>query len=210
MGKYSLADTTFPLDKKYRIHILNKVSGDTIDVGYPNKFSGRYSFSVIPGSYRLTYEGFGFVSRNIDTTIIQDNPVLSIELNVTLQRDTSVSLKPVAEQVYEKINLQDIPVVAAIDSSILIKNMKVSDVNDANINEADVLYYTVQVMALKNPVDISYFKRISDMKVMYSDADKFYRYTTGRLKTRDEATALRLDLIRKGYPEEIFIKKVTK
>jgi hypothetical protein len=66
------------------------------------------------------------------------------------------------------------------------------------------------VMALKNPVDISYFKRITDMRVMYNDIDKFYRYTTGRCTTRDEAAALRLDLIRKGYPEEIFIKKVSK
>jgi hypothetical protein len=48
------------------------------------------------------------------------------------------------------------------------------------------------------------------MRVMYNDADKFYRYTTGRFATREEATALRSELIRKGYPEEIFIKKVSK
>jgi hypothetical protein len=48
------------------------------------------------------------------------------------------------------------------------------------------------------------------MKVMYNDTDKFYRYTTGRLATREEAYSLRLELIRKGYPEEIFIKKVSK
>jgi hypothetical protein len=65
-------------------------------------------------------------------------------------------------------------------------------------------------MALYNPVDVSYFKRINDMKVMYNDTDRFYRYITGRFKTREEATALRLELIRKGYPEEIFIKKVSK
>jgi hypothetical protein len=48
------------------------------------------------------------------------------------------------------------------------------------------------------------------MKVMYNDADKFYRYTTGRCATREEAYALRLELIRKGYPDDIFIKKVSK
>jgi hypothetical protein len=48
------------------------------------------------------------------------------------------------------------------------------------------------------------------MKVMYNDIDKFYRYTTGRFQTREEAYSLRLELIRKGYPEEIFIKKVSK
>ena len=85
-----------------------------------------------------------------------------------------------------------------------------SDVSDNNIDDANVLYYTVQVIALHNPVDVSYFTHITDMKVMYNDEDKFYRYTTGRLQTREEAYALRSELIRKGYPEEIFIKKVSK
>ena len=39
---------------------------------------------------------------------------------------------------------------------------------------------------------------------------KFYRYTTGRFSTREEAYALKFELIRKGYPVEIFIKKVSK
>lgn len=217
MGKYSLADTVMPFDKRYLIYLVNKTSGDTIDVGYPNKFTGRYSFIVNPGSYKLTYEGFGYLVQTKDTTILQDNPALTVEMDVTMERDTTVSLKPVEQvkapeqpPVYEKIDLKDIPVVAAIDSSILIKNMNVKDVNDASVSDSEVLYYTVQVMALYNPVDVSYFKHITDMKVMYNDTDRFYRYTTGRCKTREEAAALRSELIRKGYPEEIFIKKVSK
>jgi hypothetical protein len=212
MGKYSLADTIIPFDKRYSIHLVNKVSGDTIDVGYPNKYTGRYSFIVTPGSYRMTYIGYGYLTQSKDTTVLQDNPALTIVMDVTMEKDTSVIIKPVETPpvVYDKINLKDIPIVASIDSSILIKNMNVNDMNDVNIKDSDVLYYTVQVMALYNPVDISYFKRINDMKVMYNDIDKFYRYMTGRCKTREEATALRLELIRKGYPEEIFIKKVSK
>ncbi|MGD0341758.1 MAG: hypothetical protein ABSA76_08640 [Bacteroidales bacterium] len=212
MGKYSLADTVIPFDKKYSIHLVNKSLGDTIDVGYPNKYTGRYSFIVIPGSYKLTYAGYGYLTQSRDTSVLQDNPSLTIVMDITMQKDTSMIIKPAETEpaVYEKINLKDIPVVSAIDTSILIKNMNVNDVNDANVKDSDVLYYTVQVMALYNPVDVSYFKRINDMKVMYNDVDKFYRYTTGRCKTREEATALRMELIRKGYPEEIFIKKVSK
>jgi hypothetical protein len=213
MGKYSLADTVIPFDKRYSIHLINKASGDTIDVGYPNKYTGRYSFIVPPGSYRMTYLGYGYLKQSKDTSVLLDNPVLTIVMDVTMEKDTSVIIEPPVEAppvVYDKINLKDIPVVASIDSSILIKNMNVNDVNDANIKDSDVLYYTVQVMALHNPVDISYFKRINDMKVTYSDIDKFYRYITGRFKTREEATTLRLELIKKGYPEEIFIKKVSK
>jgi tetratricopeptide (TPR) repeat protein len=210
VGKYSLKDTTIAFDKSYLIQLIDKNSGDTVDIGYPNKFTGRYSFMVPPGSFRLVYCGLGYFPQSVDTTIIQDNPASVIVIDATLERDTSIALASPEPMVYDKIKLENIPIVASIDSSILIKNMNVNDVNDANIKDSDVLYYTVQVMALYNPVDVSYFKRITDMKVMYNDSDKFYRYTTGRCASREEASALRLELIRKGYPEEIFIKKVSK
>jgi len=203
-GNFRLNDTLLAADKKYFIHILSKSTGDTIYKGTPDKTSGLYSINVAPGNFRLAYSANGYFTRTIDTTIVQDNPELLITLDVTLERDSSL-IVPV---VYEKINLAEIPVVEAIDSSILIKNMHVNNVDD--VIDSDVLYFTVQVMALHNPVDVSYFKHISNMKVMYNEADRFYRYTTGRCATREEAEALRKELIRKGYPNEIFIKKVSK
>ena len=131
-----------------------------------------------------------------------------ITLNVSLEKDPE-ALK-ICNSLLERIDLTDLPIVAAIDSSILIKNMNVNDINDKNIRDKDVLYYTVQVMALYNPVDISYFKYITDLRVMYNDNDKFYRYITGKFATKEEAVALRLKLISLGYPEDLFIKKVSK
>jgi hypothetical protein len=205
-GKFLLNDTALASNKLYSIHILNKISGDTLSKSSPDRKTGIYKVTVGPGTFRLVYSANGYFSQIVDTTIIQDNPDLFVNIDITLIRDSSL-IVPV---IYDKINLSEIPTVASIDSSILIKNMKVNDVGDANIRETDVLYYTVQVMALHNPVDVSYFKHITDMKVMYNDADKFYRYTTGRCVTREDAYALRKELIRKGYPEEIFIKKVSK
>jgi Tol biopolymer transport system component len=204
-GRFMLNDTLMADAKKYSIRIQNKESGDSLYQGEPDREAGKYSISTIPGNLRVTYSGDGYLSQTVDTVIRQDESELIVNIDVTLKRDSS--LIPIK---YEKINLSKIPVVKAIDSSILIKNMNVNDVGDLNVKETDVLYYTVQVMALLNPVDVSYFKRITDMKVMYNDSDKFYRYTTGRCATREEASALRLELIRKGYPDEIFIKKVSK
>ena len=65
-------------------------------------------------------------------------------------------------------------------------------------------------MALYNPVDVSYFKYINDMKVIYNDSDKFFRYTTGQFHTRKEAEELKQELLRKGYPDDIWIKKVSR
>jgi hypothetical protein len=208
-GIYSLRDTIISFDEKYSVHLINRETGDTIDVGYPNKYTGRYNFKINPGKFKLIYTGTGFITQIIDTAIIVDNPVSAVVLDVKLERDPDYIIEKVPV-VYDKINLENIPVVSEIDSSILIRNMVVSDVNDANINDSDVLYYTVQVMALYNPVDISFFQRITDMKVMYNESDRFYRYISGRFSTRDEAVAYRLELIRKGYPDQIFIKKVSK
>jgi hypothetical protein len=208
-GRYSLRDTTVTFDENYSIHLINRTTGDTLDVGFPNKFTGLYSFTVAPGKFRLFYRGYGYLTQTIDTSIMQDNPTMALNIDVSLERDMSVKRinKPV---VYEKIDLALIPTIASVDTSSLIRNFKVSDVGDLNVKDSEVLYYTVQVMALHNPVDISYFKYITDMKVMYNDTDKFYRYITGKFPTRDDANLLRLELIRKGYPEEIFIKKVSK
>jgi len=54
----------------------------------------------------------------------------------------------------------------------------------------------------------TYFKYITDMKVMYNDADKFYRYTTGRFPTREDAYSLRLELIRKDILKKSLSKSV--
>jgi hypothetical protein len=209
-GKFSLKDTTITFDKNYSINLINRISGDTLDVGFPNKYTGLYSFSVFPGKFKLVYSGIGYLSQTIDTAILPDNPNLELSLDVALNRDPSYKKEVPAPIIYDKINLSLIPTISNLDTSILIRNMNVNDVGDKNIKDSDILYFTVQVIALHKPVDISYFKYITDMKVMYNDADKFYRYTTGKFKTRDEAYTLRLELIRKGYPEEIFIKKVSK
>lgn len=209
-GNFSLSDTTVTFDKNYAIQLINRISGDTIDVGYPNKNTGLYTFNATPGEYRLVYNGIGYFSQSIDTTLLQNNPSLVITIDVSLLRDNSVKRVVPQPVVYDKINLAEIPTVSAIDTSILIRNMNVNDVTDKNVNDSDVLYYTVQVIALHNPIDVSYFKYIPDMKVLYNDTDKFYRYMSGRFSTREEAYSLRSELIRKGYPEVIFIKKVSK
>lgn len=209
-GKFSLKDTILTFDKNYSIHLINKTSSDTLDVGFPNKYTGLYSFSVVPGEFKLVYTGAGYISQTIDTTILPDNPALVLNIDVSLDRDTTLPKIVPPPMVYDKINLSEIPAVSAIDSSILIRNMNVNDVGDINVKDSDILYYTVQVIALHNPVDVSYFKYITDMKVMYNDTDKFYRYTTGRFTTREEAYELLSELKRKGYPEDIFIKKVSK
>jgi hypothetical protein len=208
-GKLLLKDTIASNRKNNRIRIINRVTQDTLYKGYSDKKTGLYSINVASGMYKILYTSRGYLPQSIDTMIVSDSPEQTINIDITLLKDTSI-IGPPEPIKYEKIDLAKIPTVARIDSSILIKNMHVNDESDKNIKDSDVLYYTVQVIALHKPVDVSYFKFIHDMKVMYNDSDKFYRYTTGIFHIKEDAYKLRLELIRKGYPEEIFIKKVSK
>jgi hypothetical protein len=202
-GKYSLKDTVVTYDEKNAIYLTDKVTGDTLDTGYPDRFTGQYNFIVAPGKFRLLYTGPGYYPQRIDTTILKNTPAGIIHL-----KDIILDKNP--PLVYEKIDLSDIPVVDQIDPNILIKNLRVYDVTENDQQDTTILYYTVQVMALYNPVDISYFKYVSDIKVFYNEADMFYRYTTGIFTIKDEAYAHRDDLFSKGYPDDLFIKKVTR
>jgi hypothetical protein len=209
-GKVSLNDSPGIIDNSYTIYLINRISGDTLDIGFPNSKTGLYNFSVIPGKFRLIFACTGYVSQAIDTVILKDSPSLALNINLLLRRDPSFKKVVQPGQVYEKINLDIIPFISAVDTSTLIKNMNVNDLGNIDIDDSDVLYYTVQIMALYKPVDVSYFKYINDVVVMYNDADKFYRYTTGRFSSKKEAYLLRSELLVKGYPDDIFIKKVSK
>ena len=115
--------------------------------------------------------------------------------------------QPVA---YEKLDLSHIPAVSAIDSNLIIRDLQINDVTENDLADTSVLYYTVQVMALYNPVDISYFRYVSDIKVFYNETDLFYRYTTGIFSKKDEAYAHKNNLISRGYPDDLFVKKVAR
>ena len=143
--------------------------------------------------------------RQLILQSITDSPQ-GIELKDIIL-DTYPSSTPVA---YEKLDLSNIPEVSEIDPSILVRNLQVLDISDSGITDAEVLYYTVQVMALYNPVDVSYFKYVSDIKVLYNENDLFYRYITGNFNDIEEAYAHKEDLLSMGYPDDLFIKKVTR
>jgi hypothetical protein len=206
-GKITLSDTIMAFDKSFTIHLIDKSTGDTMDVGYPNKFTGKYSLSARPGNYRLVYTGLGYFTQILDTAIAKTDDQVPLSIDISLKRDPGARRNTSS---YDKISFKEIPAVSEMDTSILIKNLNVNDVNDKTVRDSDILYYTVQVMALYKPVDMNYFRFIPNVKVMYNDQDKFYRYTTGIYQTREEAIARKTELLRKGYPDDIFVKKVSK
>jgi len=123
-----------------------------------------------------------------------------------------VTFNPPSEEPRKTVTIsfdpKDLPYITMTDSSSLIMNLVIKDVLDTDEeNDPEVLYYTVQVMALHNPVDPAYFE-YADIAVFYNRQDRFYRYTTGRFDTKVKAYAELERLLRLGYPNDTFVKKV--
>lgn len=203
-GIINVPDPAILFNEDFPISLIDTISNDTIDVSYPNKTTGLYSFITGTGDYELIYEGIGYFKQTKELSLDEDSPESIITIDVRLEPDsTFVKEKPVPVN----IDFSKVTVIESIDSSLLITDVETKDVNETDEDNREILYFTVQLMALYNPVDISFFVGLDDVKVLFGK-DLFYRYTTGRLRTLEEAEQHRTDIINMGYPEQIFIKKV--
>ena len=58
---------------------------------FPNKYTGLYNFSVTPGFIQnFSIKGYGYITHTIDTTILPDNPSLTLNIDVSLERDKNI------------------------------------------------------------------------------------------------------------------------
>jgi hypothetical protein len=125
---------------------------------------------------------------------------------------TLVTFNPPSDEPRDTVTISfdpaDLPYLTQVDTSLLITNLTLRDVSDSDEEmDPDVLYYTVQVMALYNPVDPAYFE-YAEITVFYNIDDRFYRYTTGQFNAKRSAYEELNRLLRLGYPNDIFVKKV--
>lgn len=201
-GIITLSDTIIEFTKDFRVLLTLKNGSDTLDISFPNKTTGFYHFRVKADEYHLTWEGKGYLSQSMDLTIGENQPMLSEIIDITLEPDPDYT-----PEVIEKIDYSQMKVVDEIDSAVLVTGVLTRAISDKDATDSNILYYTIQLHALHNPVDISFFKDINVM-VFYNRQDLFYRYVTGRFKTREEAYLRRAELLRMGYPDDIFIQAV--
>lgn len=67
--------------------------------------------------------------------------------------------------------------------------------------------YTIQIMALRNPVPVAYFKNLTNVKVSYG-SDKLFRYTYKEFSSIDSAET-NLEVIKNKDYQGAFIRKIT-
>lgn len=162
-----------------------------VNIGYPlSTTDDNIGFQPFKGG------AYGFYSimtgyKKKEITLVTFNPAEEPRDTVTISFDPA-----------------DLPYLTHVDTSLLITNLTLRDVSERDEEiDPEVLYYTVQVMALYNPVDPVYFE-FAEISVFYNSEDKFYRYTTGTFSTRAAAYEELNRLLRLGYPNDIFVKKV--
>ncbi|MFZ2286494.1 MAG: hypothetical protein WAV93_05860 [Bacteroidales bacterium] len=136
----------------------------------------------------------------------------SIMTGYKKQEITLVTFNPPTNEPRDTVTISfnpaDLPYLTQVDTSLLITNLTLRDVSDRDEEiDPEVLFYTVQVMALYNPVDPEYFQ-FAEISVFYNMEDRFYRYTTGTFSTKQAAYEELNRLLRLGYPNDIFVKKV--
>ncbi|TFH49499.1 MAG: hypothetical protein E4G92_01780 [Bacteroidia bacterium] len=157
------------------------------DLGFHPVDNGAYGFYSV-----LT----GYKKKEI-ALVTFDTPLPALVADTTAAKDT----------IKLNFDLNTLPYITITDSSSLIRDLIMRDVLDTDEADANVLYFTVQVMALYNPVDPAFFEHAT-IRVFYNSFDRFFRYTTGQFATKEEAYAEKERLLRIGYPTDIFVKKV--
>jgi tetratricopeptide (TPR) repeat protein len=127
----------------------------------------------------------------------------------------AVAEEPVAIAVDEPV-IEDVMAEEAVITAEDVEDAAVPEASDQfsttltssdsfTTSDSEARSYLVQIMALKKPVDLSYFPGLSDITVAYS-SDQWYRYTLGTTTEELKAEKILKELIEKGY-RDAFIRK---
>jgi len=203
-GHISLERSIDTIKSEQRISIVDGGSLDTLYNASTDSSFLEYSIDLPTKNFHANFLSTGYYPVSIDTIIGTGNEPDRNIFDIVLLRDTTI-------QKSLEIEPTDIP-IASTDSDFIplveYDPMVTDGIMDLSVPDSSILYYTVQVMALHNPVDISYFRFVDDIRVSYDEIDRFYRYQSGRFVNKSEANVYRSRLINNGYPDQIFVKKI--
>jgi len=98
----------------------------------------------------------------------------------------------------------DARVISSIEYNELIQ--KSSNFFKSKMTDTDKNIYTIQLFALKNPIDISQIKGLSDIEIIHG-SDGYYRYIYGEYIGKTSAKQALLNVIENGYYDAFIVKK---
>jgi hypothetical protein len=190
-----------------------------------NTSNGQFDTEINPGKYTVSISGENFESFTDQIEIPENYSQSSFVYNATLNPIEIEQEELVAEVVEETISepeTEETEAVEEIKEEEVIEEEKPEPVEEIVEEQPEpekeevVKYvpkttvtsgkktYSVQLMALKNPVKVDYFKEV-DHVVLTQYPDGFYRYTVGNTESYTEAQKLKEEIHQKGY-KDAFIR----
>ncbi len=132
------------------------------------------------------------------STPIEEKPQEEVKEEPVIEEIVEIVEEPVVEIKKEE------PIIEKVEpepKKEVVKYKPTSRSTATSIEKA----YSVQLMAMRKPIDIGYFKNIDGVKQkLYEDG--YYRYTVGNTKTYTEAQKLKEKIINAGY-KDVFIRE---
>lgn len=176
------------------------------EVNIPNSFD-KSEFTLDASLIPIEVEQEELVAEvieepTVEPEVIIETPIEQIPETVeTIDEETIEEpvieqvAEPAKEQIIEKEIKKPEPEVAEPKKEIV----KYTPIPKSTVTNM-VKTYSVQLMALKKPIDISFFKNIEGVQEkLYEDG--YYRYTVGNTNTYAEAVVLKEKINAKGYKD---------
>jgi hypothetical protein len=182
---------------EYTIAINNEnFEGFTKDIVIPEDFS-EIAFTVDINLKPIAQE------EELVAEVIEED--IPIEVTIAQPVAEPAEEEPVAEPIVEPV-VEEKPVVKekpVVEEKIVEKpkpiEKEVVKYVPTTVTSGEKSY-SVQLMALKTPVDISFFKNVDGIQQKKYD-DGYYRYTVGNTKSYSEAQELKEKLKKAGYTD---------
>ena len=202
-------------------NIKNKTSGEKItDSGFDisiietktnnivesiNTNNGQFEFEINPGNYTLVINNEDYDPFTSEFNI-PDNYSESIYSFEALLNPLVIEQEELVAEIIEQP--KDKPVVEKEEPEPFVEEKMpekeiVKYVPKTPVSSG-VKSYLVQLMALKNPVKVDYFKNVDNV-VLTQYPDGFYRYTVGNTSSYTEAQELKSKIHEIGY-KDAFIR----
>jgi septal ring-binding cell division protein DamX len=212
-------------------------SEGVVNVGYPLNTTDNDLFYVPSGDGTSAYYAFrgedSYGGRDIYKVFVQKPEPKTEEIVAGNTSDTIVPLEFIAEVVPEpaipqepEVFIDPIPTelpaetepeapempavaepIAEAEPAEIVFEEKVAVASTPEYSSIKASAYKVQVMALRKHVDLTYFKGLTGLAVVYN-GDNWYRYILGKTPNRQDAENLLSEVVIKGY-KDAFIKALS-
>ncbi len=201
-------------DPEIFISFIDRKTNEIIKSAHP--VNGEFEFEIIPGNYHIVINNdkYDTYTNKIDIPENYANSEFSFDalLNpISIEQEELVAKvvdepenvsPPTEELAEEKPEPELIPEKEVVKEKVPEKEI-IKYIPKTTISSGEKTY-SVQLMALKNPVDVDYFKNVDNVKLT-KYPDGFYRYTVGITSSYTEAQKIKENIHKIGY-KDAFIR----